>query len=53
MGKQVLDHNEEIEVVLVPLAELKQMLLQNKFLQALHTCCIFYALQKLEAQSRL
>jgi ADP-ribose pyrophosphatase len=47
-AKQVLDHNEEIEVMLVPLNELKEMLYQNKFVQALHTCCIFYALQKLE-----
>ncbi|MEO6674863.1 MAG: NUDIX hydrolase [Ginsengibacter sp.] len=53
IAKQELDHNEEIDVVLVPLAELKKMLLQNKILQALHTCCIFYALQKLEARSEL
>jgi 8-oxo-dGTP pyrophosphatase MutT (NUDIX family) len=45
--KQKLDDNEEIEVVLVPLDELKEMLLQNKFEQALHTCCIFYALMQL------
>lgn len=45
---QVLDHNEEIEIVLVPLSDLKEMLYKNKIVQALHTCCIFYALQKLE-----
>ena len=53
IAKQVLDHNEEIEIVLVPLSEVKSMLLQNKFDQALHTCCIFYALQKLEDQLKL
>jgi len=46
-AKQKLDDNEEIEVVLVSLDELKEMLLQNKFEQALHTSCIFYALMKL------
>jgi len=46
-ARQKLDHNEEIEVVLVSLDELKEMLLQNKFEQALHTSCVFYALMKL------
>jgi 8-oxo-dGTP pyrophosphatase MutT (NUDIX family) len=46
-ARQKLDDNEEIEVVLVPLDEVKTMLLQNKFEQALHTSCIFYALMKL------
>jgi len=45
--QQRLDDNEEIEVVLIPLDEVKEMLLQNKFEQALHTSCIFYALMKL------
>lgn len=52
IAKQSLDYNEEIEILLVPLQQLKEMFLQNKFVQALHTCCIFYALQKLEAQTR-
>jgi ADP-ribose pyrophosphatase len=41
---QQLDDNEEIEVVLLPLAELKQLLKDNKILQSLHANCIFYAL---------
>ena len=49
-AKQKLDHNEEIEVILVPLSELKEILLQNKIPQALHTSCIFYALLKLGEQ---
>ncbi len=52
-GKQKLDHNEEIEVVLVPLSELKNMLLQNKIEQALHTSCIFFALLKMGEQFKL
>ncbi len=46
-GKQDLDHNEEIEVVTFPLEEVKQMFLDNKIEQALHACCIFYALRKM------
>ncbi len=53
IARQKLDHNEEIEVLLIPLNELKEMFLQNKFVQALHTCCIFYALQKLEAMNKV
>ena len=52
-GKQKLDHNEEIEVVLVPLNELKEMLLHNKIEQALHTGCIFYALLKMGEKFKL
>ncbi len=48
VADQSLDANEEIDVQLVPLAKLKEMILQNKFPQALHTSCIFYALLKLE-----
>lgn len=44
---QQLDHNEEIEVVTMPLAELKHLFLQNKIPQALHAMCIFYALREM------
>ena len=44
---QQLDHNEEIEIVTVPLDELKRMLHNNEIVQALHVSCIHYALQKL------
>jgi ADP-ribose pyrophosphatase len=49
-SKQTLDANEDIEIVLLPLNEVRQMLLQNKFAQALHTCCMFYAFKKLDEQ---
>lgn len=46
-SEQKLDHNEEIEVYLFTIAELKQMLKENQIVQALHATCIFYALNKL------
>ncbi|HEY1023976.1 MAG TPA: NUDIX hydrolase [Sphingobacteriaceae bacterium] len=45
--EQVLDSREEIVVELVPLQQLKQMLLNNEFQQALHTSALFYAMNKL------
>ncbi|TDH28989.1 NUDIX hydrolase [Segetibacter sp. 3557_3] len=45
--EQELDHNEEIEVLLVPLNELVKMLQTNSFIQAMHVTTIFYALQAL------
>lgn len=44
---QDLDHNEEIEVELVTIEELKQLLLQNKIIQSMHVSCILYGLNKL------
>lgn len=48
ISQQQLDHNEEIDVQLLPLEEVKRMLLNNKFPQALHTSCLMYAFNKLE-----
>jgi len=45
--EQDLDGNEEIEVLLVPLSEFKQMLLNNELVQSMHVTTIFYALNKL------
>ncbi|WP_143310457.1 NUDIX hydrolase [Chitinophaga vietnamensis] len=42
--EQQLDHNEEIEVVLMPLEEVQQLVLEHQLLQSLHVTCIFYAL---------
>ncbi len=47
---QSLDHNEEIEVLLLPLEEVRAMLARNEFAQALHVCCMMYAFQKLDNQ---
>ena len=44
---QKLDENEEIEIVLLTLNELKQLLRENKIVQSMHVSCILYALEKL------
>ncbi|MEN9571551.1 MAG: hypothetical protein RL172_2782 [Bacteroidota bacterium] len=51
VAAQSLDANEDIAVELVPLATVKTMLQQNQFAQALHTCCLLYAFQKLDAMA--
>ena len=45
--EQDLDDQEEIEVILASPDELKQLLFENQFGQALHTAALFYALVKL------
>jgi 8-oxo-dGTP pyrophosphatase MutT (NUDIX family) len=46
-SSQQHDHNEEIEIELVSLSELKQMIRENKIVQAMHLTCMLYALEKL------
>ncbi len=46
-AEQQLDPNEEIEVVLVTIDELKKLLKENKIIQAMHVSCIMYGLMKL------
>lgn len=48
VATQSLDHNEEIEVLLLPLEEVRRMLQQNEFPQALHVSCMLYAFQRLD-----
>ncbi len=48
VAEQKLDANEDIEIKLFSLEQVKEMLQKNEIAQALHTTCIFYALQKLE-----
>jgi 8-oxo-dGTP pyrophosphatase MutT (NUDIX family) len=45
--EQELDHNEDIEVRLVSIDELKQLLRDNQIIQSMHVTTIMYALQKL------
>ncbi|MCW3091854.1 MAG: mismatch repair protein MutT [Ferruginibacter sp.] len=52
IASQSLDHNEEIEIMTVPLEEVHAMLSRNEIVQALHVSCLFYAFQKLDAMSR-
>ena len=47
VSSQQLDANEEIEVQLLPLEQVRSMLQQNEFAQALHSCCLFYGFNKL------
>ena len=49
--KQQLDANEDIEIVLLPLEEVRRMLYQNEFVQSLHTVCLFYAFRKLDEKA--
>lgn len=51
VAEQKLDGNEEIEVLQLSIEELKQLLKENKILQAMHVSCIFYALQKMDELS--
>lgn len=46
---QQLDTHEEIELEILPVATVRAMLLNNEFKQALHTTCMFYAFNKLDA----
>lgn len=48
VARQSLDHHEDIEVILAPVEEVRAMLKANQFAQALHTCCLVYAFQKLD-----
>ena len=47
VGSQQLDHNEEIELELYTMDELKEILRDRKIIQAMHVTCILYALEKL------
>lgn len=47
VAEQKLDANEEIEVVYLTIEELKQLLKENKIIQAMHVSCILYALEKM------
>lgn len=47
IAEQKLDGNEEIEIVLMEMDELKQLLKKNKIVQSMHVTCILYALKKL------
>ena len=47
---QNLDNHEDIEVLLLPVEEVKAMLQRNEFIQALHVCCMMYGFQKLDGK---
>jgi 8-oxo-dGTP pyrophosphatase MutT (NUDIX family) len=45
---QQLDHNEELEIITVPLNELRRMIKDNEIVQSLHLSCLLYAMPKLD-----
>lgn len=47
--QQELDHNEEIEVCLFTIDEVKQMLRENQIIQSMHVTALFYGLERLGA----
>jgi 8-oxo-dGTP pyrophosphatase MutT (NUDIX family) len=47
--EQELDHNEDIEIHLMSLEEVKQLLADHRIYQSMHATALFYALQKLNA----
>ncbi|MBC7948535.1 MAG: NUDIX hydrolase [Chitinophagaceae bacterium] len=47
-SEQSLDHNEEIEVELYSVAEVKELLRENKIVQAMHVTCFLYGLGELD-----
>jgi len=46
---QQLDHNEQINIRLFSIAEVRNMLAQGQIKQSLHAACMFYAFEKLAA----
>ncbi len=48
IAEQKLDPNEEIEIELFSIEQVKQLLLDNKIIQAMHVTCMMYALEKLK-----
>jgi 8-oxo-dGTP pyrophosphatase MutT (NUDIX family) len=47
MQQQELDHNEEIEIYLFTIGELKQLLRENKIVQSMHVTALLYGLERL------
>lgn len=47
---QQLDSNEQIELKLFSIAEMREMLRENRIIQALHTSCLFYAFAELDSR---
>ena len=48
VSAQHLDAGEDIDVILCPVNEVRDMLLKNEFKQALHVACLFYGFGQLD-----
>jgi ADP-ribose pyrophosphatase len=53
VAEQQLDYNEEIEIKLFPLEEVRKMLMNNEIKQALHATGLFYGFSKLDELKKL
>ena len=49
ISEQQLDYNEEMEIKLFSLEEVRKMLMNNGIVQAMHSTCIFYGFDKLDS----
>ena len=49
VAAQSLDAHEQIDMLLLPVEEVRAMLHRNEFVQALHVCCMMYAFKKLDS----
>jgi ADP-ribose pyrophosphatase len=47
VAEQSLDANEEIDILLKPLNEVRGLLRENKIVQAMHALCLFYGFEYL------
>ncbi len=47
-SEQQLDHNEEIEVYLFSVDEVKKLLAENQIIQSMHVTALFYAFTKMK-----
>jgi len=47
-AKQQLDENEQIDILLKPLEEVREMLYRMEFKQSLHALCLFYAFRHID-----
>jgi ADP-ribose pyrophosphatase len=47
LQKQALDHNEEIELHLMRIEDVKSLLKQNKIVQSMHVTALLYGLERL------
>jgi hypothetical protein len=47
--EQELDHNEEIEIYLFTLDDVKKLLAENQIIQSMHVTSLYYALAKMKS----
>lgn len=48
VAEQNLDQNEDIEIMLLSIDDVKKLIVENKIMQSMHLVCMFYAFLKLD-----